>query len=109
MQDFSDNMLDTMIAQSLRSGAALRPGQKQRAWAALRARVAAETLVAAEPVAPPKPGMLRVAFRWLVWLCLEESHYERAARRRSLESYPLALCGEPLGGGMWTAFGHEYV
>ncbi len=104
MQDFSDNTLDRLIGRSLRSGALLRPEQKQRAWESLRQRVVSETMLAAEPVPAPqsRPSLLRSALRWLVWMCLEESHYERAARRRSLESYPLALCGEPLGGGMWT-------
>ncbi len=108
MQDYSDSRLDSLIERSLRSGARLRYGQKQRAWAALRERVAAEALVAAEraPVVPANPGLLRSVLRWLVWMCLEESHYERAARQRCLQSYPLALCGEPLGGGMWTTFQH---
>jgi hypothetical protein len=110
MQDFSDNMLDILIEQSLRSGSTLRPGQKQQAWAALRERIAAESLaVEPAPVAPAKPGLFRSGLNWLIWMCLEESHYERAARQRSLASYPLALCGEPLGGGMWTTFRHDYA
>lgn len=104
MQDFSDSTLDTLIGRSLRSGASLRPGQKQRAWESLRERVVSESMVmVAEPAPVPRSyaTLLRSALRWLVWMCLEESHYERAARRRRLDSYPLALCGEPLGGGIW--------
>jgi hypothetical protein len=106
MQDFSDNTLDALIERSLRYEARLRPGQQARAWEALRARVVAE---AVEPVPAPAPrhNPLLVAIRWVIWMCLEESHYERAARQRRLESYPLALCGEPLGGGIWTTFRRE--
>ena len=106
MQDYSDNSLDRLIEQSLRLGAALRPGQKQRAWETLQARLLADQTVAVVKPEREAHSPLRAFGRWLVWMCLDESHYERAVRHR-LNAYPLALTGEPLGVALWTGRIHR--
>ena len=108
MQDSSDSRLDAMIASSLRGSAHARPGQQQRAWERLRARAAAQDMLPAVAAEAARPvgwavvvAAIRSALRWLIWLCLEESRYERAMRHR-LDAYPLVFHGEPHSAGIWS-------
>lgn len=105
MQDYSDNALDRLIGRSLRSGTVVRPEQTRRAWDALQTRIAADNLAAAKP-AQERTSLLRSFGRWLIWMCLDDGHYERAMRRR-LNAYPLALAGDPLGVGLWAGRLHH--
>ena len=58
------------------------PTARPRAWAALTTAT-------------------KAAARWLIWMCLDESHYERAMRHR-LDAYPLVFHGEPHSAGIWS-------
>ncbi len=91
MRDWSDNVLDDVIAGALRS-AVVTPQQRRRAWERLHLSAAAQPMLpaVATPARPPRrahPVWLllnpaRRAVDWVLSLMLDDTCYDRALRHR---------------------------